>query len=94
MVVDLENQAEGYVIVDLYRLEQGKTWPDLLSHFSPPGAFTHKPEWVIGMSGRDVRGDKYDRQYVLEPGIYGVVCVYMDLDTNGTWPAASIDVGS
>ena len=92
LVIDLENQTEGVVIVDVYRLDEGKTWSDMMSHFGEPGTFVLRPELVMGMSGRDVHGDQYDREYTLEPGIYGVVCVHMGSETNGTWAATSIEV--
>ena len=92
LVVDLDKQADGVVVVYLYRLDQGKTWSDLVAHYGPAGAFALPPEWVKGMSGRDVGGDKYDRQYNLDPGMYGIVCLFMGRDTNGTWPATSIEV--
>jgi hypothetical protein len=94
LMVDLEKQAEGVVVVDLYRIDEGKTWPDLVSHYGPAGTFSLPPDWVTGVSGRDVRGDLYDRLYSLEPGNYGIVCIYMGSDTNGTWPAALIEVRS
>jgi hypothetical protein len=44
------------------------------------------------MSGHDVGGGKYERQYSLEPGTYGTACLFMGPDTNGTWAAAAIEV--
>ena len=92
LIVDLDNQTEGVVIIYVYRLDESKTWSDMVSHYGVPGSFVLRPEWVRGMSGRDVRGDKYDREYALEPGIYGIVCLYRGSDTNGTWAATSIEV--
>ncbi len=92
LIVDLENQSEGVVIIDVYRLDESKTWSDMVSHYGAPGSFVLRPEWVRGMSGRDVRGDKYDREYALEPGIYGIVCLYRGSESNGTWAATSIEV--
>jgi len=92
LVVDLDKQTDGVVVVFLYRLDQGKSWSDLLDHYGPAGTFALPPDWVKGMSGRDVGGDKYDRQYNLDPGMYGIVCLFMGRDTNGTWPATSIEV--
>ena len=92
LVVDLDKQIDGVVVVFLYRLDQGKSWSDLLDHYGPVGTFALPPDWVKGMSGRDVGGDKYDRQYNLDPGTYGIVCFFMGPDTNGTWPATSIEV--
>lgn len=94
LIIDLDKQTEGVVIIDVYRLDKGKTWSDMVSHFGPPNSFALRPEWVSGVSGRDVHGDKYDRKYTLEPGTYGIVCMYMGSDTIGTWPAASIEVRS
>ena len=93
LIVDLENQSEGVVIIDVYRLDESKTWSDMVSHYGAPGSFVLRPEWVKGMSGRDVRGDQYDREYTLEPGIYGIVCLYRGSESNGTWAATSIEVG-
>ena len=92
LIVDLENQSEGVVIIYVYRLDESKTWSDMVSHYGAPGSFVLRPEWVKGMSGRDVRGDQYDREYTLEPGTYGVVCLYMGSESNGTWAATSIEV--
>lgn len=92
LVVDLDKQTEGVVVVYLYRLNQGKSWPDLVSHYGPGGTFALPPDWVKGMSGRDVGGDKYDRRYSLDPGTYGIVCMFMGPDSNGTWAATSIEV--
>ncbi len=93
LIVNLENQTKGVVIIDVYRLDEGKTWLDMVSHYGAPGSFVLRPEWVKGMSGRDVRGDQYDREYTLEPGIYGIVCLYRGSESNGTWAATSIEVG-
>lgn len=92
LIVDLDKQADGVVVVYLYRLDQGKTWSDLVDHYGPAGTFALPPEWVKGMSGRDVGGDKYDRQYDLDPGIYGIVCMFMGPETNGTSAATSVEV--
>ena len=92
LVVDLDIQTDGVVVVYLYRLIQGKTWPDLVSHYGQAGTFSLPPEWVKGMSGRDVGGDKYDRRYSLDPGTYGIVCMFMGPESNGTWAATSIEV--
>lgn len=92
LIVDLDKQTEGVVIIDVYRLDEGKTWSDMVSHFGLSSTFALPPEWVSGVSGRDVQGDKYDRKYTLEPGTYGIICLYMGSDTNGTWPAAPIEV--
>ena len=94
LIVDLETQTKGVVIIDVYRLDEGKTWSDMVSHYGAPGSFAIRPEWAKGMSGRDIRGDKYDREYTLEPGTYGVVCLYMGSESNGTWAATSIEVRS
>jgi hypothetical protein len=94
LTVDLEKKTKGVVIIDVYRLDEGKTWSDMVSHFGPSGTFALRPEWVSAISGRDVHGDLYDRKYILEPGNYGIVCVYMGSDTNSTWPAAPIEITS
>jgi hypothetical protein len=92
LTVNLEKRSEGVIIIDVYRLDEGKTWSDTVSHFGPSGSFALPPKWAYAVSGRDVRGDLYDRRYELEPGNYGIVCLYMGIDANSTWPAASIEI--
>lgn len=92
LLVDLDKRAEGVVVVDLYLMDRGKTWPELVSYYESGGSFSLPPSWVKGISGRDVGGDLHDREYNLKAGDYGIVCLYMGLNDNATWPASGIEV--
>jgi len=93
MIIDLENRTDGLVLVDVYRLNAGKTWQDMLGHFGVPGDFELRPEWAHGVSASMVRGNPNAREYLLMPGTYGVVCLFMGGGTNGIWPATQVAVG-
>jgi hypothetical protein len=94
VVIELKNLSESYVELEIARIEEGKTWQDLLDYIGEPGnTGTSLPTWVSHVYIRVVPDNPDAREYAFKPGLHSIVC----LSQNGgvefaIWPGASLDV--
>lgn len=92
VVIELTNLTQGYVLLDVYRLDAGKSWEDVLMHLGRPESYALRPSWASGGSNRSVPGNPNAREFHLEVGTYAITCQYMGPRSNGVWPSAPLKV--
>jgi len=71
----------------ILRLEEDKTWQDVLTLAEEP--ILGLPRWMRELGARSAPGNPNARQYELEPGLYALLCAQHVIDA---WPAAPLEV--
>ena len=87
-IITLKNNSEREVLLDMTRIDEGKTWQDVLDHF---GEVESWPPWL---SYGIVTGYSPDNpevwEYTLTEGMYSIIC--WSSSPSGVWPAAPLEV--
>jgi hypothetical protein len=78
------------------RLDEGRTWQEMLDYIGPPGAFVERPSWSDGtiMIAAKVPDDPNATVYTLRKGLYAICCcTCLELyGPRGVWPGAPLEV--
>lgn len=88
----LNNESQAVSMARMVKLNEGKTWDDMLSYMGPPPSSTHAPSWVsFVFDAQTVPGKSIARNKRLSGGLYGVVCI-VSVPEFGVWPGAPLYV--
>lgn len=88
-IITLNNIAEHDVNLTVTRIDEGKTWQDVLDNLE---AFTigTPPTWTTFVRSEVISDTPVARKYALTEGIYAILC--WSTSPLGGWPAASLEV--
>lgn len=93
--VSLVNQTDYRVDWWVLRLDEGKTWKDMLDHVGPPGSYVHPPEWSTGsiLTAQSVENPDA-LVYTLTEGLYTIMCCtcFEPVGPRGVWPGSALEV--
>ncbi len=93
VTIILNNLTDATVELHVWRLENGKTWQDLVDHFSEKNIGVDVPyEWVSLVSHRPVIGDNRAKIFNLEPGSYAISCDEMLQGSWAVWLGSPLNV--
>ena len=95
LTVSLMNESDYDASIWMVKIDEGKTWQDLLDYIGAPGSNVHPPPWtspsIITTTSRDSPNVKI---YTLNPGLYAICCCTCNEITGprGVWPGAPVEV--
>jgi hypothetical protein len=92
VTIILNNLTDATVDFRVYRFENGKTWQDLVDHFSEKNVGVDVPEWVSLLSHGPVIGDNWAKIFNLEPGSYAISCDEILQGSWAIWLASPLEV--
>ena len=94
VTVTLENKSEYELSLWAFKIEDGKTWQEVLDYIGPPGSPVEPPDWSDSMLARDVPDKPNATLYTLKVGLYAICCCTCEeiLGPRGVWPGASLEV--
>jgi hypothetical protein len=86
------NKSQVLTMARMMKLDEGKTWDDMLTYMGPPPSPTHRPEWASGViDAQAAPGNSISHNKRLSGGLYGVVCLY-GREPPSVWPGAPLYV--
>ena len=90
IVIVLNNLTEDVVFFEVQKLDEGKTWLDMLDYFGEPGSKAPggPPTWahIIGIANYAAK------KITLVPATYGLICVQRLGNLFFVYPAFSLEV--
>ncbi len=92
VTIILNNLTDATVDVVLGKLENGKTWQDLVDFFSEKNQGVGFPEWHSVVSHRPVISDYRAKIFNLEPGSYAITCAEVLQGSWAFWLASPLEV--
>lgn len=95
MTVILNNQSEYDLSLWAGRLDEGRTWQEMLDYIGPPGSHKELPAWASGsMMAAKVPDNPNATAYTLREGLYAINCCTCGETTGprGVWPGAALEV--
>lgn len=97
MTVSLVNKTEWDADWWMLRLDDDKTWRDMLDYIGEPGSYLHPPPWTSVSIVKSRVPDNPDAwEYTLKEGTYVTMCCTCDelSGPRGVWPGAPLEVRS
>jgi hypothetical protein len=88
-VMTLKNTTEHESQLIVVKLDEGKTWQDMIDFVGEPGS---APGWLPGVSTvmtTFVPDNPEAREYSLQDGLYAIFCVDIE---DRIWPGAPLEV--
>jgi hypothetical protein len=97
LTITINNETDYEVDLWMVRLEEGRTWQDMLDYIGLPGSYVHPPSWSSwgGIMTAPVPDNPDAAVYSLKEGLYAICCcTCYDLSgrPRGVWPGASLEV--
>ncbi len=95
--ITLNNQSDREPSLWIIKLDEGRTWQQLLDYIGPPGSNVHPPEWSTGsIMMAPSAEDPNARILTLTEGIYALCCCtcYDPSGPRGVWPGTALQVTS
>jgi len=95
VTIVLNNQSEYEMSLWAARLDEGKTWQDILDYIGQPGSSVELPSWAEWRVLASKAPDNPDATvYTLEKGLYAVNCCTCGeiAGPRGVWPGAALEV--
>ena len=94
LTVTLVNESEYDADLWAVKIEEGKTWQDMLDHIGTPGSYVHFPEWSGGIMTAQVPDNPDAKVFTLTEGLYAFCCCTCEevVGPQGVWPGASLQV--
>jgi hypothetical protein len=92
VVVALSNLSDRPTQLNVVKLDEGKTWQDMLDHQGEPGSYNSLPRWASRLSGSASVDEPDEREYTFEPGMHAVICLETLETRLGVWPGTALDV--
>ncbi|MCK5645815.1 MAG: hypothetical protein KAH97_03495 [Anaerolineales bacterium] len=89
-IITLKNNTELDIVIDVQRIDDGKTWQDLLEYVDEVGQGQRSPFTSSPIKSL-IPGNPEAWEYSLEEGLYGIFCFDVDLP-GGIWPGTSLEV--
>lgn len=90
-IITLKNNSGWEVNLDVSRIDEGKTWQDVLDHESGLES-GHRPAWLTSVVIGTSPDNPEAREYTLTEGLYSIVC--WSSSPHVVWPAAPLEVRS
>ena len=88
-IMTLKNTTEYKSVLGVAKLDEGKTWQDLIDYVGKPGSSQSEyPPFLSDVINLTVQDNPDAREYQLEEGLYGIWCG----DLLKIWPAAPLEV--
>ena len=88
----LENLSDLPAFVDLAKLDDDKTWEDMLNYIGEPGSYKQRTTWITKETRKPVLSDPSAAIFSPDPGNY-VLVLYQTTDTGlATFPCSSFEV--
>ncbi len=88
----LENLSDLPAFVDLAKLDDDKTWEDMLNYIGEPGSYKQRTIWITKETRKPVLSDPRAAIFSPDPGNY-VLVLYQTTDTGlATFPCSSFEV--
>jgi hypothetical protein len=88
----LDNQTGFPAFIDLAKLDDDKTWQDMLEYIGEPGSYKQRPDWISKEPRKPVISDPRAAIFSPDPGEY-VLVLYQTTDTGlATYPCSSLEV--
>jgi hypothetical protein len=91
----LKNKTNYQLSLWATRLDEGKTWQDVVDYIGTPGTSHELPAWSNGtMIARSVPNNPQATTYTLNEGLYAICCCtcYEYPGPKGVWPGAALEV--
>jgi hypothetical protein len=81
-------------VVDLRlsKIQEGKTWQDLVDSFKETNQAINFPEWATLVSFKPVLSDLRVKIFNLEPGSYSISCTETLYGSWAVWLASPLEV--
>jgi len=92
VTIIFNNLTDADAGVSVGKIENGKTWQDLVDHFSEKNIGVTHPEWVSLVSHRPVMSDYRAQIFDLEPGLYAISCGETLQGSWAIWLASPLEV--
>jgi hypothetical protein len=95
MKITLTNTSEYDGDIWIVKLDEGRTWQEMLDFIGVPGSNVHPPEWTDGTIIKGDVPDNPDAQiFQLSKGTYVINCCTCNeiLGPKGVWPGAPLEV--
>lgn len=89
-IITLKNNSGREVFLDVTRLDEGKTWQDVLDHFGEVGPGLWPPWLSYGIVIGILPDNPEAKEYTLTEGMYSIIC--WSSSPPGNWPAAPLEV--
>ena len=96
-LIALNNQTEGAVVLTVLKLDEGRTWEEMVDLF-PPGAVKEPPPWSTQVNGVRTKaaqarfpGNLEAKEFILDEGLYVISCVQASRPV-GVWLGAPFEV--
>ena len=92
--IDLNDlTSDPLVHLHVVRLDEGKTWQDLLDYMGESLPFPGAPPWTREIFSRGAPDDSKAAEYVFEPGLHAILCSRHNGEPPvGNWPGAPFEV--
>ena len=88
----LENLTDFPAFIDLAKLDDDKTWEDMLNYIGEPGSYKQRPIWITKETRKPIISDFRAAIFNPDPGNY-VLVLYQTTDTAlATFPCSSFEV--
>jgi hypothetical protein len=88
----LDNLTGFPAFVDLAKLDDDKTWQDMLNYIGEPGSYKQRPDWITKEPRKPIVSDPSAAIFSPDPGEY-VFVLYQTTDTGlATFPCSSFEV--
>lgn len=88
----MNNLSDSPVFVDLARLDDDKTWQDMLDYIGEPGSYKQRPGWITKENRRPVISHPRAAIFSPDPGYYVIVCYQTTATGLATFPGSPLEV--
>jgi len=92
VTIILNNLTDANVGLAVRKIENGKTWQDLVDHFSEKNRGVAFPKWAPVVSSGPVMSDYRAKIFNLEPGLYAICCAEELQGSWAFWLASPLEV--
>ena len=87
-----DNISDSPVGLDLAKLDDDKTWQDMLDYIGEPGSHKQRPYFITKENRRVVISDPRAAIFTPDPGFYVIVCYQTTATGLGTYPGSPLEV--
>jgi hypothetical protein len=87
-----DNLSDSPVFADLAKLDDDKTWQDMLDYIGEPGSNKQRPYFITKENRRPVISDNRAAIFTPDPGFYVIVCYQTTATGLATFPGSSLEV--
>jgi len=87
-----DNLSDFPVFTDLAKLDDDKTWQDMLDYIGEPGSHKQRPYFITKENRRVVISDPRAAIFTPDPGFYVIVCYQTTATGLGTYPGSPLEV--